>query len=187
MGIDRHGTGGSRGWYGSSHDFAFQLFPELNIFPVSTAELQVADAAGMHYEKSTATLDLVGSGHRTKLLKDKFVMSTDDYLCFGGHPTKPGSQALVLGSGIDQAKASRNFLRDMSVPGVNDMDADSEVLLDVLAIEVYAFLDRFGTFLCTPSASASESRARYRSALEKYWAAPAQAPGETTIAAASGR
>jgi hypothetical protein len=249
-------SGSSGASYGGRADFLFQIYPELNVFPVSNAEVEstplpttargggigspagstgrsasvvstTSDAAGAaaqpSYGMGVTALDLAGTGHRTTLHRDHFLSCLPEHLCVGGVAGRAGSHALRLSRDLGTAVGSQAFLSDMSVPltaeGASGADgghaaaashigsrsgpagtgsvatggstgaggAGEEVQMDVLALEVYAFIDRAGHFQEAASAAADAAGAKalshakrlYLQRLEKFWAPPEDAPGAT--------
>lgn len=205
--------------YGGRTDFLFQLFPELNVFPVSNLEVELpgdsgaaagtaADAGGDATGRSAASAaaaagtslfapgvgaaDLLGTGHLTVLHRDSFLSCLPEFLCIGGTPGKAGAHALRLSRDLQTAVAARSFLADMSVPlhdraggggsgsSSGGVDASgstpstvSEVPLDILAVEAYAFIDRAGSFMEAPDAALSraalQAKRAYLQRLDGFW------------------
>jgi hypothetical protein len=172
-------SGGKQTWLGSMPDFAFQLYPEINRFGVSNAESESIDpsatgpdgAPATFYSDSLSGADLRGSGQRTRLFRERFLLCSPEFCCVGGNPNAPGSNTLLLHSSLQTATASRDFLLDMSVPDLPPATSLlDELPLDVTAIEVYAFVDRHGYFLSTPDTKATAAgKSAYRDTLEKWW------------------
>ena len=186
--------------YGGRTDFIFQLFPELNILPVSNVEVetsaQTAAGAVAFYAPSSGTSDVFGAGNRTPLRRDVFLSCLPAHLCVGGGavgggPTpqqaaqaaRVGVHALRLGADLAAAVASTSLLADLSVP----LDAPAaaaaaatggEVPLDVLAVEAFCFVDRGGAFLEHRDARGSRDLVRAKTmllqTLEKYFAPSAE-------------
>jgi hypothetical protein len=246
-------SGSSGASYGGRADFLFQIYPELNVFPVSNAEVEstplpttarggglgspagstgrpasvvsaTSDAAGAaaqpSYGMGLTALDLAGTGHRTTLHRDHFLSCLPEHLCVGGVAGRAGSHALRLSRDLGTAVGSQTFLSDMSVPltaeGVHGVEgghaaaarhtgiggrsgpgvasagtgagsAGEDVQMDVLALEVYAFIDRAGHFQEAASTAADAAGAKalshakrlYLQRLEKFWAPPEDTPGST--------
>ena len=168
------GVAGSH-WYGASEDFMFQLHPELNVFPVSTAEVETrasgTSGGGAVYTpvEGAAGGDVTGTAHRVKLARSRFLTCTDEYLLVGGNPAASGAQALMLRDNMETALASRDFLADMSVPEARTSAVAGDVRLSVLAVEVYGFIDRVGSFMATDMHASTAARAQFVSSLHKFW------------------
>ena len=158
------------GAYGGRSDFVFQLFPELNLLPVSNAEIETsARTAGgggvAFYAPSAGMSDVAGAGNRTQLRRDTFLTCLRDHLCVGGRRSASGggsqsgaaasgtaAYALRLGADLGTAVAATSLLADLSVPldasaAAAAAAAGGEVPLDVLAVEAFCFVDRAGAFL----------------------------------------
>lgn len=189
-------------WVGSHQDFMFQLFPELNCFSVSSVLAPYAGGGGgggagdsdkPAYVQSTSGADVHGAGHQTSLPCSHFLACSGDTVLVGGHPGKPGAASLRLGSGLETALVSKALLLDMAVPEAAMPDGsgggaagaatarDTDVVLDLLSLEAFAFMDRRGNFLAVGGgrggaagaavAAAAESREAYKHTLEAYWSA----------------
>ncbi len=180
--------------YGGRTDFIFQLFPELNILPVSNVEVetsaQTAAGAVAFYAPSSGTSDVFGAGNRTPLRRDVFLSCLPAHLCVGGgaaagggHPqpqkqpqapaaqaARVGVHALRLGADLAAAVASTSLLADLSVPldapaAAAAAAAGGEVPLDVLAVEAFCFVDRGGAFLEHRDARGSRDLVRAKTML----------------------
>lgn len=99
-------------------------------------------------------------------------------------PDLPGSVVTSTGTGDSTSSTDSSASASASV----SYGIDDEVSMDIIAVEVYGFMDRVGNFMCndlSEAAAIADARGLYKQSLLRYWH-DAVAGAAAVAAAASG-